>query len=101
MHGTSGLPFAYAVLLASAFLAALVIGSGSATQRLSDDTGLQLPENTTATAAGRFAMILVRVRLRSVLQPGRLPASTPPSAASRGATPRDFRELTDTGSRER
>ena len=45
--------------LGSAFLAAVVIGSGIAAQRLSDDTGLQLLENAAATAAGLFAIILM------------------------------------------
>jgi arsenate reductase len=46
--------------LGSAFLAALVIGSGIAAQRLSpDDTGLQLLYNSAATAAGLFAIILM------------------------------------------
>jgi arsenate reductase len=45
--------------LGSAFLAALVIGSGIAAQRLSDDTGLRLLENAAATAAGLFAIILM------------------------------------------
>jgi glycerol uptake facilitator-like aquaporin len=45
--------------LGSAFLAALVIGSGIAAQQLSDDTGLQLLENAAATAAGLFAIILM------------------------------------------
>ncbi|HEX3509458.1 MAG TPA: aquaporin [Solirubrobacteraceae bacterium] len=49
-----------AELLGSAFLAALVIGSGIAAQRLSpSDTGLQLFENAAATAAGLFAIILM------------------------------------------
>jgi arsenate reductase len=39
-----------AEFLGSLLLAALVIGSGIAAQKLSDDTGLQLLEN--ATAAG-------------------------------------------------
>jgi len=44
----------------SAFLAALVIGSGIAAQTLSPgDTGLQLLENAAATAAGLFAIILM------------------------------------------
>jgi glycerol uptake facilitator-like aquaporin len=47
-------------LLGSAFLAAIVIGSGIAAQRLSpSDTGLQLLENSAATAAGLFAIILI------------------------------------------
>jgi arsenate reductase len=45
--------------LGSAFLAALVIGSGIAAQQLSDDTGLQLLENAAATAAGLYAIILM------------------------------------------
>ena len=49
-----------AELLGSAFLAALVIGSGIAASRLSPgDIGLQLFENATATAAGLFAIILM------------------------------------------
>jgi len=49
-----------AELLGSAFLAALVIGSGIAAQTLSpDDVGLQLFENAAATAAGLFAIILM------------------------------------------
>src|SRR5215203_4796397 len=48
-----------AEFLGSAFLAALVIGSGIAAQQLSDDTGLQLLENASATAAGLFAIILM------------------------------------------
>jgi glycerol uptake facilitator-like aquaporin len=44
----------------SLLLAALVIGSGIAAQRLSPhDTGLQLLENGAATAAGLFAIILI------------------------------------------
>ena len=49
-----------AELLGSAFLAALVIGSGIAAQTLSpSDVGLQLFENAAATAAGLFAIILM------------------------------------------
>jgi arsenate reductase len=49
-----------AELLGSAFLAAIVIGSGIAAQRLSPSgTGLQLLENSAATAAGLFAIILM------------------------------------------
>lgn len=49
-----------AELLGSLLLAALVIGSGIAAQRLSPgDTGLQLTENAAATAAGLFALILM------------------------------------------
>ena len=46
--------------LGSAFLAAVVIGSGIAAQHLSPaDVGLELLENATATAAGLFAIILM------------------------------------------
>ncbi len=46
--------------LGSAFLAAIVIGSGIAAQQLSpSDVGLQLFENAAATAAGLFAIILM------------------------------------------
>jgi glycerol uptake facilitator-like aquaporin len=49
-----------AEFLGSAFLAAAVIGSGIAAQRLSpSQTGLQLLENAAATAAGLFAIILM------------------------------------------
>lgn len=48
-----------AEFLGSAFLAALVIGSGIAAAQLSQDTGLQLLENAAATAAGLFAIILM------------------------------------------
>ena len=44
----------------SAFLAAMVIGSGIAASRLSPgDTGLELLENAAATAAGLYAIILM------------------------------------------
>jgi arsenate reductase len=46
--------------LGSAFLAAVVIGSGIAASQLSpNDTGLALLENAAATAAGLFAIILM------------------------------------------
>jgi len=49
-----------AEMLGSAFLTAVVIGSGIAAQRLSPGTtGLQLFENAAATAAGLFAIILM------------------------------------------
>ena len=49
-----------AEFLGSAFLAAMVIGSGIAAQRLSPgQTGLELLENAAATAAGLFAIILM------------------------------------------
>jgi glycerol uptake facilitator-like aquaporin len=50
----------FAELLGSAFLAALVIGSGIAAQQLSPGAvGLELLENAAATAAGLFAIILM------------------------------------------
>jgi arsenate reductase len=50
----------FAELLGSAFLAAVVIGSGIAAQRLSpNDVGLELFENAAATGAGLFAIILM------------------------------------------
>lgn len=49
-----------AEFLGSALLAAVVVGSGIAAQRLSPtDTGLQLLENAAATAAGLYAIILM------------------------------------------
>lgn len=49
-----------AELVGSALLAALVVGSGIAAQRLSPgNVGLQLAENAAATAAGLFAFILI------------------------------------------
>src|SRR5581483_8679716 len=49
-----------AEFLGSALLAALVIGSGIAAQRLSPgQTGLELTENAAATAAGLYAIILM------------------------------------------
>src|SRR5437879_13761207 len=49
-----------AEFLGSALLAAVVIGSGIAAQRLSPGaTGLELLENAAATAAGLFAIIVM------------------------------------------
>ncbi len=49
-----------AEFLGSAFLAAVVIGSGIAAKQLSPgDVGLELLENAAATAAGLFAIILM------------------------------------------
>jgi glycerol uptake facilitator-like aquaporin len=49
-----------AELLGSAFLAAVVIGSGIAAERLSPgNTGLELLENAAATATGLFTIILM------------------------------------------
>jgi arsenate reductase len=50
---------AFAEFLGSAFLAAIVIGSGIAAQRLSpNDIGVELLENAAATAVGLVAIIL-------------------------------------------
>ncbi len=50
----------FAELLGSAFLAAIVVGSGIAAQELSPgNVGLELLENAAATAAGLFAIILM------------------------------------------
>jgi arsenate reductase len=50
----------FAEFLGSAFLAAVVIGSGIAAEQLSPgDVGLQLFENAAATAAGLFTIILM------------------------------------------
>jgi glycerol uptake facilitator-like aquaporin len=65
MSGVTGIPVPLwrrltAEFLGSAFLAAVVIGSGIAAQRLSPgQTGLELVENAAATAAGLFAIILM------------------------------------------
>ncbi len=49
----------FAEFLGSLLLAALVVGSGIAAQRLSDDVGLRLLENAAATGAGLYVLILV------------------------------------------
>ncbi len=50
----------FAELLGSAFLAAVVVGSGIAAQQLSPgDVGLELLENAAATATGLFTIILM------------------------------------------
>src|SRR6201993_3815864 len=61
MNATPPLPRRLlAELLGSAFLAAVVIGSGLPAQRLSpNDVGLELVENAAATATGLFAIILM------------------------------------------
>jgi glycerol uptake facilitator-like aquaporin len=48
-----------AEFLGSAFLAALVIGSGIAAAELTEDVGLRLLENAAATAVGLYAIILM------------------------------------------
>jgi len=65
MSGVSSVPVTFwrrilAEFLGSAFLAAVVIGSGIAAQRLSPgQTGLELLEAAVVTAAGLFAIILM------------------------------------------
>jgi glycerol uptake facilitator-like aquaporin len=61
MHDTTPLPRRLlAEFIGSAFLAAVVIGSGIAAQNLSpNDTGLQLFENAAATGAGLYVLILM------------------------------------------
>ena len=77
-----------AEFLGSAFLAAVVIGSGIAAQRLSPgDVGLELFENAAATAAGLFAIILMFGPVSGgALQPGRLARRRAASAGFAGAT---------------
>ncbi|HVW18723.1 MAG TPA: aquaporin [Solirubrobacteraceae bacterium] len=50
---------ALAEYLGSTLLAAVVIGSGIAAQRLSSDAGMRLLESAAATGAGLFALILM------------------------------------------
>ncbi len=60
MNGFKLLRCLVAELLGSAFLAAVVIGSGIAAQRLSPgNVGLELSENAAATAVGLYAVILM------------------------------------------
>ncbi|MCU1493595.1 MAG: major intrinsic protein [Acidimicrobiaceae bacterium] len=60
MHGSALWRRLLAEFLGSAFLAAIVIGSGIAAQRLSPgDVGLELLENAAATAVGLYAIILM------------------------------------------
>ena len=75
--------------LGSAFLAAIVIGSGIAAQQLSPgNVGLQLFENAAATAAGLFAIILMFGGVSVPTSTRWSRSSMPPSAACPGATPR-------------
>ena len=64
----------FAEFLGTAFLVAVVVGSGIAAQQLSpDDVGLQLLENAAATGGGAVHdHPHVRPGLRRALQPGRL-----------------------------
>jgi glycerol uptake facilitator-like aquaporin len=69
----------------SAFLAAVVIGSGIAAQRLSPgQTGLELLENAEASAAGLSAMIMMAPRCPRT---GRLARSNPPDQTTTGRVP--------------
>jgi glycerol uptake facilitator-like aquaporin len=59
-HGVALWRRVIAEFVGSAFLAAVVVGSGIAAQQLSPgNTGLQLLENAAATAAGLYALILM------------------------------------------
>jgi arsenate reductase len=49
----------FAEFLGSALLAAVVIGSGIAAARLSEDAGLQLLQNALVTGVGMFGLILI------------------------------------------
>ena len=78
-----------AEFLGSAFLAAVVIGSGIAAQRLSrGQTGLQLLENAAATAAGLFAIILMFSPVSGGHFNPVVSSSMPRSAGCAGARPR-------------
>ena len=78
---------ALAEFLGTGLLVTLVVGSGIMAQRLSPtDVGLQLLENSTATALGLAVLILIfGAALRRALQPGghprRLRARPPLCAA--------------------
>ncbi len=70
-----------AELLGSAFLAAIVIGSGIAAQQLSPgNVGLELFENAAVTAAGLFAIILMFGPVSGAHFNPVSRSSTPPSA---------------------
>jgi glycerol uptake facilitator-like aquaporin len=70
----------------SAFLAAVVVGSGIAAQRLSPgDIGLELVENAAATATGLYAIILMFGPVSGGHFNPSSRSRTRASAASRGA----------------
>ena len=76
-----------AEFLGSAFLAALVVGSGIAAQTLSPgNIGLQLFENAAATAAGLFAIILMFGPVSGGHSTRSSRSPTPASRGSAGAT---------------
>ncbi|MFZ2504158.1 MAG: aquaporin [Nocardioides sp.] len=60
---------ALAEFVGTAFLLMVVIGSGIAASRLSDDVGLQLLENSIATGAGLVALILVLQPVSAAFNP--------------------------------
>ncbi len=73
-----------AELLGSAFLAAIVIGSGIAAQQLSPhEIGLELLENAGATATGLYAIILMFGPVSGGTSTRSSRSSTPASAGSR------------------
>ena len=77
-----------AELLGSAFLAAVVIGSGIAAQNLSPDAvGLELLENAAATAVGLYAIILMFGPVSGGTSTPSFRSSPPPLAGSVGARP--------------
>jgi glycerol uptake facilitator-like aquaporin len=70
-----------AEFIGSAFLAAVVIGSGIAAQQLSPgNTGLELLENAAATATGLFALILMVGPCQGRTSTRWSPSSMPPLA---------------------
>jgi hypothetical protein len=74
--------------LGRAVLAAVVIGSGIAAQRLSrGEMGLELFENAAATAARLYVLILMFAPVSGALSTRWCPLWTPPSVALDG-TPR-------------
>ncbi len=77
-----------AELLGSAFLAAVVIGSGIAAQQLSPgNTGLELLENAAATAAGLYAIILMFGPVSARTSIRWSPSLMPPSEGFPGEQP--------------
>lgn len=74
--------------LGSAFLAAVVIGSGIAAQRLSPgNVGLELFENAAATAGGLFTIILMSELSREAISIPSSPSWTPLLEACPGGMP--------------
>ena len=83
---------ASAEAVGTAFLVAVVVGSGISAQRLSpDDVGLQLLENSIATGAALVALILAfgsvsGAHFNPVVTLGRPPAGRHADAATRACT---------------